>query len=213
MTFSLLVDLQNFRHGFTLRHPDVAVDVERAEAVARLMPWHLQEVKRLGFSPGSLCLAEQVHGSGVAVIHEVPAQPISGVDGILTSTPGLMIGIHVADCGAVYLADPVTGAFGVLHSGKNGSQQGIAALGIRQMQKVFGAKPEDIRVQLAPCIRPPAYEVDFAAQIRQSCLETGILPEHYADCGICTSSDLSRYYSYRVEKGRTGRMLALMGRL
>lgn len=213
MTFSLLVDLQNFRHGFTLRHPDVAVDVERAEAVARLMPWHLQEVEQLGFSPGSLCLAEQVHGSGVAVIHEVPAQPISGVDGILTSTPGLMIGIHVADCGAVYLADPVTGAFGVLHSGKNGSQQGIAALGIRQMQKVFGAKPEDIRVQLAPCIRPPAYEVDFAAQIRQSCLETGILPEHYADCGICTSSDLSRYYSYRVEKGRTGRMLALMGRL
>lgn len=77
MTFSLLVDLQNFRHGFTLRHPDVAVDVDRAEAVARLMPWHLQEVEQLGFSPGSLCLAEQVHGSGVAVIHEVPAQPIS----------------------------------------------------------------------------------------------------------------------------------------
>ncbi|MFM2178053.1 MAG: hypothetical protein RL015_2151 [Verrucomicrobiota bacterium] len=213
MTFSLLADLQNFRHGFTLRHPDVAVDVERAEAVAKLMPWHLQEVERLGFSPGSLCLAEQVHGSGVAVIHEAPAKPISGVDGILTCRPGLMVGIHVADCGAVYLADPVTGACGVLHSGKNGSQQGIAAVGIQQMQKVFGAKPEDIRVQLAPCIRPPAYEVDFAAQIRQSCLENGILSEHYADCGICTSSDLSRYYSYRVEKGRTGRMLALMGRL
>ncbi len=213
MTFSLLSELKNFRHSFTLRHPDVAVDVERAEAVARLRPWHFQEIESLGFSPNSLCLAEQVHGNGVAVIHEVPAQPISGVDGILTSTPGLMIGIYVADCGAVYLADPVTGACGVLHSGKNGSQQGIASVGIRRMHEVFGAKPEDIRVQLAPCIRPPAYEVDFAAQIRQSCLEAGILPEHYADCGICTSSDLSRYYSYRVEKGRTGRMLALMGRL
>lgn len=213
MTFPLLSDLLIFRHAFTLRHPDIAVDVERTEAVARLMPWHLQEVENLGFSPDSLCLAEQVHGNAVAVIHEVPAQPIVGVDGVLTSTPGLMIGIYVADCGAVYLADPVTGACGVLHSGKNGSQQGIAAVGIRRMQEAFGAKSEDIRVQLAPCIRPPSYEVDFAAQIRQSCLESGIRPEHYSDCGICTSSDLSRYYSYRVEKGRTGRMLALMGRL
>ncbi len=213
MTFPLLSELTEFRHGFTLRESGIAVDVERAEAVRRLLPRHLHEVRRLGFSPEKLCLAEQVHGQGVAVISAVPEQPISCMDGILTQTPGLMLGIYVADCGAVYLADPVTGAFGLLHSGKNGSQMGIAAVGIRQMQEHFGSKPEDIRVQLGPCIRPPAYEVDFAAQIRQSCLESGVLPEHYADCGICTSTEPSLYYSYRVEKGRTGRMLALMGRL
>jgi copper oxidase (laccase) domain-containing protein len=29
--------------------------------------------------------------------------------------------------------------------------------------------------------------------------------------GVCTACDLERYYSYRVEKGKTGRMLALLG--
>jgi copper oxidase (laccase) domain-containing protein len=31
------------------------------------------------------------------------------------------------------------------------------------------------------------------------------------DSGVCTACDLDRYYSYRVEKGKTGRMLALVG--
>jgi copper oxidase (laccase) domain-containing protein len=31
------------------------------------------------------------------------------------------------------------------------------------------------------------------------------------DCGICTGCDLQSYYSYRMEKGKTGRMLALLG--
>ncbi len=30
------------------------------------------------------------------------------------------------------------------------------------------------------------------------------------DSGLCTASDLAHYYSYRAEKARTGRMLALL---
>jgi polyphenol oxidase len=212
MTFPFLEAFPHFAHRFTLRHPSIPVDAERAEVVQRLWAWHRQQVCELGFQEGGLCVAEQVHGRGVAVVHEPSVVPISAVDGLISASPGLVIGIYVADCGAIYLADPVTGAFGVLHSGKKGSELGIAAEGIRLMREQFGSRAEDIRVQLAPCIRPPAYEVDFAAQIRESCLQAGILPGHYADCGICTSSDLSRYYSYRMEKGRTGRMLALLGR-
>jgi copper oxidase (laccase) domain-containing protein len=212
MTFPLLEALPAFAHRFTLRHPTIPVEAERAEVVERLWAWHRGQAAELGFSAESLCIAEQVHGKVVAAVCEAPEQAIAQVDGIISRKAGLVIGIYVADCGAIYLADPVSGAFGVLHSGKKGSDLGIAAEGIRLMQTNFGARPENIRVQLAPCIRPPAYEVNFAAQIRESCLSAGILPEHYADCGICTSSDPSRYYSYRLEKGRTGRMLALLGR-
>jgi copper oxidase (laccase) domain-containing protein len=213
MTFPLLEALPAFEHRFTLRHPAMNVDAERPEVVARLWAWHCSQAEEMGFSSDNLCLAEQVHGKDVAVIREVPSGPVPQVDGMITATPGLLIGIYVADCAAIYLVDPKTGACGVLHSGKKGSELGIVAEGIRLMVEHFGSCPEDICVQLAPCIRPPAYEVDFANQIRQSCLAAGILPEHYADCGICTSNDLSRYYSYRLEKGRTGRMLALLGRL
>ena len=212
MTFPLLEALPAFRHRFTLRHPAIPVDAERGEVVERLWGWHRAQAAELGFAPESLCSAEQVHGAGVAVVQEAPAAPIVGVDGIITATPGLVIGIYVADCGALYLADPVTGACGIVHSGKKGSEQEIAAVAIQLMVDRFGANPADIRAQLGPCIRPPAYEVDFASQIRETCLCAGIRPEHYADCGICTSSDLQRFYSYRMEKGRTGRLLALLGR-
>ncbi|MEO1857811.1 MAG: laccase domain-containing protein, partial [Rubritalea sp.] len=62
---------------------------------------------------------------------------------------------------------------------------------------------------LAPCIRPPAYECDFALEIKKTIEVAGV--KEYYDSGICTSSDLSKYYSYRIEKGATGRMLALLG--
>ncbi|MBB5038211.1 polyphenol oxidase family protein [Prosthecobacter dejongeii] len=213
MTFPLLSDLPGFRHRFTLRHPDIAVDAERVVVVERLWDWHREQAVELGFHAHSLCTAEQVHGSRVVAIDSVPTAPILGADGIVTGAADLVIGIYVADCGALYLADPVTGACGIVHSGKKGSELGIAAEAIRLMHAKYGCDPSNIRAQLGPCIRPPAYEVDFASQIRESCLQAGILPEHYADCDICTSSDLRRFYSYRMEKGRTGRMLALMGRL
>lgn len=212
MTFPLLEALPAFQHRFLLRHPAISVDAERTEAVARLWDWHLEQVAEMGFHQDSLCLAEQVHGAEVAVVSEALSSTVSGVDGLLTATPGLLLGIYVADCGPLFLADPVTGACGVVHSGKKGSDLGIAAAAVHRMETEFGADPANIRAQLGPCIRPPAYDVDFSAQIRESCLSAGIRPEHYADCGVCTSSDLKRYYSYRIEKGRTGRLLALLGR-
>ena len=63
-------------------------------------------------------------------------------------------------------------------------------------------------MQLSPCIRPPHYEVDFAAEIIRQARAAGVEQVH--DSGRCTASDPARYYSYRAEKGRTGRMLALL---
>jgi hypothetical protein len=85
-------------------------------------------------------------------------------------------------------------------------------MAIRAMQQHFGTRPENLVAQLSPCIRPPAYEVDFAAAIRLQANEAGLREENIHDDGICTSSDRQRFYSYRIEKGKTGRMLALLGR-
>ncbi len=64
-------------------------------------------------------------------------------------------------------------------------------------------------VRLSPCIRPPHYEVDFASEIIRQSRALGV--QHIHDSGTCTAGDLGRYYSYRAEKGRTGRMLAVIG--
>jgi polyphenol oxidase len=81
------------------------------------------------------------------------------------------------------------------------------------MQNRFGTNPGNLVVQLSPCIRPPAYEIDFAALIRAQALEAGVQPKNLHDSSLCTSADPDRFYSYRRERGRTGRMLALMGRI
>lgn len=212
MTFPALEALPGFEHRFTLRHPSINVDEERAVVVSRLWDWHRSQAEEIGFSSTALCIAEQVHGREVAVLTSPASEAIPGTDGLISNVPGLLIGIYVADCCAVYLADPRSGAFGVVHSGKKGSEMGITAHAIDKMQQHFGTRPEDLCIQLSPCIRPPAYEVDFAAQIRQQALQAGVPPEQIHDTGLCTSLDLHRFYSYRMEKGRTGRMLALLGR-
>jgi polyphenol oxidase len=45
----------------------------------------------------------------------------------------------------------------------------------------------------------------------KQCRAAGVTQIH--DSGVCTACDLERYYSYRAEKGKTGRMLALLGLL
>ncbi len=212
MTFPALEALPEFAHRFTLRHPNIDVADERAVVVARLWDWHRSQAEDLGFSGAALCIAEQVHGREVAVLTAPTSEIIAGTDGIVSNVPGLVIGIYVADCCAVYLADPRSGAFGIVHSGKKGSENGITTHAIEKMQQHFGTRPEDLIVQLSPCIRPPAYEIDFAAQIRQQALAAGVPAARIHDTGLCTSLDLHRFYSYRMEKGRTGRMLALLGR-
>jgi copper oxidase (laccase) domain-containing protein len=77
------------------------------------------------------------------------------------------------------------------------------------MHEHFGSNPADLTVQLSPCIRPPHYEIDFAAKIVEQLSAAGVKQIH--DSGVCTACDINRYYSYRVEKGKTGRMLALLG--
>ena len=210
MTF---LSLAGTAHGLILRHPELLMNVDREEAVQRLLPWHEGHIQTLGFSINDLRLAEQVHRGDVAVVGEGSPGMSAGVDGLITNDPGVLLGIYVADCCAVFLHDPVNRAFGLVHSGKKGSEIGIVGSAIQRMNQSFGSDPADVVVQLSPCIRPPAYEVDFAGRIRAQCREMGVLPENLHDCGVCTSADLQRFYSYRVEKGKTGRMLALLGRV
>lgn len=199
------------RAGFIERIDGVAVDTDRDATIARLEPMHRLAVEQLGFRWCDLQRAEQVHGVEVATVVQPSAAAIVGADGLITNQPGVLLGIYVADCGALYLYDRRTHAIGLLHSGKKGTEGNILQRALDQMAAAYGTCPSDVICVLAPCIRPPAYDVDFASQIRQQAEAAGVGEFH--DSGICTSSDLGRYYSYRMEMGATGRMLALLGKI
>lgn len=207
-TFPALAD---FRHGFVGRAPGIDVATGRGEALARLDAMHQSARDELGLTGWPMLRAEQVHGAGVFVLEAaepLPAGPVPGVDALVTARAGVCLGIYVADCCAVYVVDPGRRVVGLAHSGKKGTERGIVPAVIRAMTERFGSRAQDLTVQLSPCIRPPHYELDFAAEIVVQCRAAGVLRVY--DAGACTAADPARYYSYRREKGRTGRMLALL---
>jgi copper oxidase (laccase) domain-containing protein len=199
-----------FTHGFVRRVPEVDVSYDKAEVLGRLDHVHREVRCSLGLGDAIFLTAQQVHGNRIALIETVPdsAQCFAGCDGLITNQRGVSLGIYVADCCAVYLIDPVRACIGLVHSGKKGTALGIISQAIAGLTKHFGSNPSDLIVQLSPCIRPPHYEIDFAAEIVRQSRESGVSNVH--DCGVCTACDLDIYYSYRAEKGRTGRMLALL---
>ena len=211
-----LNEIPGIRAGWVERVPDLAITGDRDEAMKSLRPRHEHAVAEFsGNTDPDWWRAEQVHGSDVAVVPgaETIIAPdglpvVPGVDGLITASPGVVLAIYVADCGAIWLADRKTGAIGLLHSGKKGTEAHIFGEALRLMVDRFGTRPEDLTAVLGPCIRPPDYEVDFAREIGRQAAASRV--GNFIDCHLNTASDLARFYSYRKESGKTGRMMALM---
>ena len=211
-TFAALSGIKGMIHGFITRIPSVDVGVEREEALERLRGDHDEALEVIGVNRSRLWMAEQVHGNEVAICEgEMLGPHVTGADGLLTVETGTALGVYVADCCAVFLVDTENKACGLVHSGKGGTEQGIVPKAIDLMRSEHGTNPEALIAQLSPCIRPPLYEVDFAETIREQCRLSGLFSENIHDPGTCTAKNVERYYSYRKEKGQTGRMLAVVG--
>lgn len=192
---------------FIPRIPGITGSYDKEEGLAALEPFHRQAVEKSGFRWDQLKRAEQVHGDRLEAVTTSSPAMISGVDGLLGAEPEVVLGIVVADCGLIWVADQVTGAVSLLHSGRKGTEAGILPQAIAAMSSQYGSRAQDLLVVLGPCIRPPLYEVDLASLIANQARDAGVAEFH--DSGICTGADLEHHYSYRVEKGLTGRMLGL----
>ena len=198
------------RHGFVGRLPGIELSHDKAVVLENLDKAHRQARHGLGLGERKFITARQVHGNMIAIV-DSPANSdhcFEGCDGLITNQRDVCLGIYVADCCAVYLVDRNSRAIGLVHSGKKGTALGIVRSAIESMRQEFAIESGDVIAQLSPCIRPPHYEIDFAADIVRQCRNAGI--EEIFDGGVCTACDLEHYYSYRAEKGRTGRMLALL---
>jgi polyphenol oxidase len=211
--FPALSAIEICRHAFTQRIPDIDISHDKAEALKRLEAAHCEIRNQIGVGDWPLLTAQQIHGNKIAAVDSCSDGSVSsefpGCDGIITNQRRVVLGVYVADCCAVYIVDPKTPAIGLVHSGRKGTELRIVTNAVQQMADCFGSDPESMIVQLSPCVRPPHYEVDFAAEIVRQCRESGVKTIH--DAGLSTACHLGRYYSYRAEKGKTGRMLALLG--
>ena len=198
MTFLRFPELEarGLLHAFTLRSvpPLISADVPQILEEAGL--------------PKDYGIGEQTHGVGVAVVNQGGnGKVIPAVDALITRQKNLSLVIRVADCGPVWIHCEKTGAIGLVHSGRKGTEAGVVGATIRRMREEFGSEPSSMLALLGPCIRPPHYDVNFAGEILRQ-LEREKVGK-VVDSGLCTASDLTRFYSYRAEKGKTGRHFAV----
>lgn len=200
---------------FITRVPGINLTTDRAAVISELTPTHEQVMQSAGIDPKMLRRAQQVHGNKVALVGDIGCSyPVEGVDGLYCGAKAdCCLGIYVADCAAVWVYDTVTGCRGLAHSGKLGTQQNIVGELLHSMRKTLGVQAVNCLAVISPCIRPPHYEVDIPSAIKEELAAAGVLKENITDSGLDTAADLDTFYSYRMEKGKTGRMLALFGRL
>lgn len=116
--------------------------------------------------------ASQVHGSGVALVAapEILSPgvtvPPPEVDALVTSATGVPLGVYVADCVPVLLADPRSGVVAVAHAGRPGVELGVVGAAVAAMLE-SGARVEDLRAVVGPAVCGDCYEVpaDLAARV------------------------------------------------
>jgi YfiH family protein len=120
----------------------------------------------IGFCPGRLVLANQIHTDIVRVVTETDCigsldhRDYPECDALVTNTAGVGLVVFTADCTPILFHDPVTGAVGAAHAGWRGTAAGIAAKTVQTMVSAFGCCPEDIRATIGPNIGPCCFETD-----------------------------------------------------
>jgi len=182
--------------------------------------------------------ARQVHGTAAGVVDTVPAFDrtgdlfaAEGRDALVTARAAVPLGVLVADCVPVLLADPQAGVVATAHAGRRGLLDGVLQAAVRRMVEL-GARPVSVRAALGPCAGPCCYEVpqemrsqacavlpalhattregtpalDLRAGCRQALAGVGV--DRVDDVGGCTVED-PELYSYR-RSAVTGRFAGVV---
>lgn len=235
-----------FRHGFTTRAGGVSGPP--FDSLNLGMKWgdapaHVRENRRrLLAASGARALhfATQVHGASVARVRagEDPAATArQEADAICTDVPGEGVGVYVADCVPLVLADARLGACAAVHAGWRGTAAGVATATVRALGAAFGSRPQDLRVALGPAIGPCCFEVgeevaaafpagvvlrragekphvDLRRALRLELERAGVPADGIDAIAGCTSCDPEgRFFSYRRDRGQTGQHAGFVCRL
>lgn len=124
---------------------------------------------------GPVAFATQVHGRDVAVLREVDDDPLAtagDADALVGAQPGVGVGVLVADCVPVLLADADAGLVAAVHAGRRGLAGGVVQATVERLL-ALGARTQRLRAAIGPAIAGASYEVP--AQLRDEV--AAVVPE------------------------------------
>lgn len=172
---------------------------------------------------------------GKGVYSEKDAMPET--DAMVTAHKNVVLAGFFADCVPIYIVDPVKSVVALAHAGWKGTVNRIASKTVNTMCNEFASEPSCCYAFIGPSIGPCCYDVgdevlsqldtgkcrfvsalkkdnekcrfDLWAANKEDLLSIGFLPEHIGVSEICTGCG-PRFFSYRRDKGQTGRMAAFI---
>jgi YfiH family protein len=190
----------------------------------------------LGVAPDRLGRARQVHAASVVRADRPPENPVAWTapgDVIVSGDPRYAALVRVADCVPILIADPRSGAVAAVHSGWRGTVAGAPAAAVSALGALFGARAGELVCAVGPSIGPCCYQV--GNDVRDAFGDRGaewFVPDgdrwrldmwranvaQLVSAGVpdgsihvareCTACSLDRYFSYRAEGARAGRLAA-----
>lgn len=187
----------------------------------------------LGIPEDNIAWSKLVHSNKVLVADT----PIKGedCDAVITNKPNVFACVSIADCTPVLIYDAKQKAVAAIHAGWRGTAANIVTETLKAMQSHYGTKGEDCLAFIGACISEQNFEVgeevaiqfkddvkrydaskqkyfvDLKKENKKQLLKFGLQENNIEISEYCTIADNDRFFSYRKEKGVTGRMLAVIG--
>jgi polyphenol oxidase len=137
--------------GFTANDSTAAVERNREAFIRKVVGGKSKTL-------WPLVTLRQIHSDLIHYVSAPSSAPLAG-DGLITNTPGILLGIQTADCLPVILVDAKNKAVGVFHVGWRGTISRIVEKGAGEMRRFFGTLPKDLHAAIGPGIHSCCYEV------------------------------------------------------
>jgi purine-nucleoside/S-methyl-5'-thioadenosine phosphorylase / adenosine deaminase len=178
---------------------------------------------------GAVALGNQVHGAEIMSLdHGRGWIQVEGIDGWITTTPGILLTVTIADCIPIYLVAPGRGV-ALLHAGWRGTAAGILRRGLERLVAAAKCSPADIVMHCGigicgecyevgsevmigcgvPAEGPGPWHLDLRTRLGEQARELGL--EQVSISPWCSAHDRPTFYSHRVSGGSDGRMVAYLG--
>jgi polyphenol oxidase len=238
-------------HGITTRTADLPLHGNMSYMVGG-DPEQVRTNRRawadaIGYHADRLVLGRQVHQTTVVAVGESDAgsgadsveTAVRRVDGLMTSTPGLPIGVMAADCVPILIHDRQRQVIAAVHAGWRGTVDGIAHQAIEALGAHYGTSAADVSICLGPAICHDCYQVgdevverwtsspfangtralsltddgfhfDLREANRQQFVHAGVLNDSIEISPVCTRCANGSMFSYRGLGPRTGLFTAVI---
>jgi YfiH family protein len=243
---SPLLTRHGFRHAFFTREGGVSTgaysslnfSIAVGDAEANVVENVARAATTLGVSAERVYYLSQVHGRAALSLRgdESRAEVLTREgDAVMSSNGNCAVGVRIADCVPILLADSESGAVAAVHAGWRGLVAGVVEAGVEEVRRASGSSAgiaaaigphisvaafevsEDVAETLKACSPDPDVvdrsfgpkpHVDLARIARAKLEALGIPRSSIERVGGCTYLEPQRYFSFRRDGPRSGRHLA-----